>query len=365
MSFFRRFPKFRNMQVYLIAAGSDVLVPFDHLSLQEMLEPFRYKPCDDNARLSIGFVNPMLNDDGPLYHQAMGKTLLTIKQETRTVPAGEITIEHQKRIAAFIERTGDEPDQEQKNAMWDECETTLQKRAFSKFTVHNILVDHKNGRVICDAGSASKAESLFALVRQTFNTFPVLPATLKSDIGCVMRSFVDNTLQTREDLKKSGLLLTGNAKLVDNLEKARKMTLTDADLYGDDQLLETIRSSHMEFLTVGLKLPENDVMNPAGDQQPADAEIITETQTEAGEEVAEIVIMSSKPKPPADVTFTISDTNTLKIGSFKFPCENPDLEHIDYEDGAAVFDADMLFFTSAVDDIISRVESVFGELDNF
>jgi recombination associated protein RdgC len=161
---------FKNLRAYRLTQ------PFD-LSpeqLAEQLEEHSFTPCGKAQPLSIGWVPPLGQGTESLVHAAGGRILLRLKREEKILPAAVVRELLDEKVAQIEDEQARKVYRKERLTMKDEITQDCLPRAFSRSGAVYAYIDTRSNWVFVDAASATKAEELINLLRESIGTFPVV-----------------------------------------------------------------------------------------------------------------------------------------------------------------------------------------------
>ena len=151
---------FKNLIVYRIAADWQ---PSPE-ALEDALEAERFQSCGATQALSLGWVPPRGEPGAALLEQVDTHWLLTLRQERRVLP-GAVLRRHVEEMAQRIEQeTGRKPGKKQMKDLKEEAALELLPRAFTQQSHQRVWISPRQGLLMVDAGSISKADELISLL---------------------------------------------------------------------------------------------------------------------------------------------------------------------------------------------------------
>jgi recombination associated protein RdgC len=161
---------FRNLRIYTLA--SDFVMPEQ---LEQALEPMRFKPCGRSDRASFGWASPFGRDSEVLSHKIGHCYLVTARKEEKVLPSSVVNGQLDELVAQQEAELARKLPSKEKQAMKEDLIHRLLPQAFSKFKHIGAMIDTQLGIVVVDASSASAAEDLLGLLRNSFGSLPVKP----------------------------------------------------------------------------------------------------------------------------------------------------------------------------------------------
>ena len=175
---------FKNLQLYRFTKPF-TLSPEE---LSEQLATKAFKPCAGQDQSSFGWVPP-LGDDGEEYiHTANGYVMICGQRQERVLPAAVINDQLSEQVKALQEQEGRKLGRKERQSLKEEIIFDLLPRAFTRSSKQFAYIAPKEGWLVIDAASATKADFLQSYLRETLGTLPVIPAVANNIPQHVMTS---------------------------------------------------------------------------------------------------------------------------------------------------------------------------------
>src|ERR1700677_1727988 len=152
---------FKNMRIYQFKEAFDLSADAMNTKLAE----HAFRPCSSIEATSQGFVPPNGQEEAALAYSANGFTLMCLKVEEKIVPASVVKEQLDTKITE-IKAKGGKVSKKDKESFREEIMHTLVTRAFSKVIKLYGYIDAKEGLLVIDAASASKAEAFTTALRK-------------------------------------------------------------------------------------------------------------------------------------------------------------------------------------------------------
>jgi len=144
-------------------------------SLHEALSAKPFTECSASQRESMGWVPP-LGKNAEAYSHSVGEfVLLTMARQERLLPASVIREELQERVTDIEERESRRVGNKEKKELRERIEDELLPRAFTRTQTLDAWIDLKNGWLVINTPSATRAETFSTLLRKTIGSLPVVP----------------------------------------------------------------------------------------------------------------------------------------------------------------------------------------------
>ena len=157
---------FKNLQIYRLPKAWQ----HELAELEEALSKRILQACSASDAQSIGWVAPRPN--GALVHSVQGQYLLTLGHEKKLLPASVVKYFADERTAAIEEAEGRRVGRKEQRELREAITAELLPRAFVSRRATNGWIDPKNGWLVIDAASPTKAEEFLEYLRKTVDKFP-------------------------------------------------------------------------------------------------------------------------------------------------------------------------------------------------
>ncbi|MGS2718434.1 recombination-associated protein RdgC [Eionea flava] len=165
---------FKNLRVYRFTQD----FTFDASSLSEALEQGAFVPCGSQELARYGWVSPIdhqSDSDHGLVHASQEYLMICAKKQEKVLPAAVINEAVDEKAAAISEAEGRPVGRKERQSLKDDVLLELLPRAFARSSVHYAYIALKQGYIVINAASASKAEELLAALRDVVGSLPVIP----------------------------------------------------------------------------------------------------------------------------------------------------------------------------------------------
>lgn len=159
---------FKNIRPYKITESIELL--------PQALAAFGFNPCTSQQAESTGFFGPW-HPHAEGYAVDTGRfQLLAVKTQRKLLPAAVITEELAPKIRDMEQEKGRPLSRKEKQVLKEELVQTLLPRAMVKSEITRAFYDNETSLLLVDTSSASRAETVLALLRKSLGSLPVLPA---------------------------------------------------------------------------------------------------------------------------------------------------------------------------------------------
>ena len=153
---------FKQITLYRIAQW--LCPPLDELA--ERLDGARFVECGASQQESSGWVEPRGEKNGPLAESVGMQWILKLCTETKTVPAGTVQTQLEKRLDAIEQETGRRPKGKRAKELKEEVVHELLPRAFPKRGSTLVWIDRDARLVVVGTASAKQADRIVSLLTE-------------------------------------------------------------------------------------------------------------------------------------------------------------------------------------------------------
>jgi recombination associated protein RdgC len=215
---------FRNLSLYRFSKPLD-LTPED---LEGQLEAKITRPLGDLEPAFTGWTAPLGEEGGQLVHTVGSCMMVCACKEEKILPPAVVRELVNEKAAEIENIEGRKLGARARRELKENIIFEMMPRAFSKRSRHYAYIDRKNGWLIVDTASASRAEELISLLRECLGSFPVVPLTTEE-------SPVDNMTQwLKERVLPPGLEIGDECELRDLVEDGGIVRARREDLFSDE-----------------------------------------------------------------------------------------------------------------------------------
>lgn len=202
---------FKNLRIYRFTK------PFEWTAeaLEPVLAERAFKPCGRQDLTQYGWVSPLGDGHDTFTHSSNGNIILCAQRQDKIVPSSVIKDAMQEKIDLIEQRDARKVYRKEKDQIKDEVLLELLPRAFTRNNRLFAYVAPKEGLLLLDTASPSKAEEFLSYLRETLNGLPVIPPVAKNVPADVMTHWL-NTQQAEDpftldrDCELNNPLDTGN-----------------------------------------------------------------------------------------------------------------------------------------------------------
>lgn len=165
--------------------------PSNETDLSSQLENAAFKPCSAFSERSMGFEPPVDNASDLLCRHLAGADLFQLRLQSRILPVAAVKEALAERVAAFVNRTGQDPSRKEKRGLKDEVYADLLPKALLKsdrIPAFYIAADHI---LAIATPSAANAERVLDTLRGALGSMRAVPLEFKQPAhGLMTRIFL-------------------------------------------------------------------------------------------------------------------------------------------------------------------------------
>lgn len=170
---------FRNLRLYRLQSPW----PESEEALSERLAEVAFKPCGPFSEQAAGWEPPTGQETDPFCRRVGGSDLVSLRRQTRLLPAAAINEVLPQRIADFAARTGHDPSRKERRQLRDEVYGELLPKALLRSQRIGGLHLASEDIVAVDAASAPRAELFLDQLRAALGTLAVRPLVFKQPVA--------------------------------------------------------------------------------------------------------------------------------------------------------------------------------------
>jgi len=224
---------FRNLQIYQLTEDFDTSAEELHETLQEKA----FKPCQGLDTHRIGWTSPLGKHGESLVHATNGRLMLCMRREDRLLPASVVREAVEEKAEEIEAREGREVGRKEKNRIKEEVFVDLLPRAFTRSQRSYAYIDPLNHWIIVDCTTASKAEEILSLLRESLGSLKLRPLAVNQAPGAVMTGWVSSSAP-------ADLLIADECELKEPVEKGGVIRIRGVDL-SSDEVQQHLKSGKM------------------------------------------------------------------------------------------------------------------------
>lgn len=159
---------FKNLCIYRLASEWTITPE----ALSGALEKSRFQPANSSDAMSAGWVDPNPPESDLAYH-LNGQYLLTLRHESKLLPASVIGHFTRARAAEIEEQQGYKPGRKQMREIKEQVTDTLLPKAFSQYRDTRVWIDTRNHWLVIDAASGTRADEVIGALAKVIDPLPL------------------------------------------------------------------------------------------------------------------------------------------------------------------------------------------------
>lgn len=168
---------FKNLKIYQITQS----IAVDNLG--EQLAEQVFKPCGSQEPSRIGWVSPLGKGGEMLTHTVGDCIMLCARKQERVLPPAVVNEILEEKILEIEAAGSRRVYRKERASLKDELIFEMLPKTFTKSSNLFGYIDTKRQLIFINTASASKAEELLSLLRESIGTLPVVPLSVESDIS--------------------------------------------------------------------------------------------------------------------------------------------------------------------------------------
>jgi len=215
---------FKNLRLYRLTKPFTLSAE----ALHEQLLTKAFNPCHSTVPFSYGWVSPLGRHGEQLTHAANAYIMVCARREEKVLPASVVREFVTEKVTAIEEQEARSVRRKERDQIKEEVLLDLLPRAFSRSSHTFAYLDPKNGWLVVDVASASKAEDLVSLLRESLGGLPVVLPSVNIP---PTREF---TQWLRNQSAPSGFVIEDRCELRDPKEEGGVVRCTRQDLSAEE-----------------------------------------------------------------------------------------------------------------------------------
>jgi recombination associated protein RdgC len=160
---------FKNLQLFQFIEDFDLSAD----DLNKQLESYPYQPCRSIDPVSMGWVPPTGEEGAPLVHAANGFMMICLKVEEKIIPGSVVRQMVDEKVQEIEDKQGRKVRKKEKETLREDIYHNLLSRAFSKTSLQYAYIDPKDGWLVLNASSSSKAEEFSSFLRKNLGSLKI------------------------------------------------------------------------------------------------------------------------------------------------------------------------------------------------
>jgi len=168
---------FKNLTLYRLTQPFEL----DHDALDEALQGEAFRPCGKSVPFSYGWAKPLGRHGEQLVHTVGNYSMICARKEGRILPSAVVNEQLAEKVEEIEQGEARSVGRKERQQIKDELTLTLLPQAFTCSNNTYAYIDRKNGWLVVDSTSATKAEDLVSLLRESVDGLKTrLPLTEQS-----------------------------------------------------------------------------------------------------------------------------------------------------------------------------------------
>lgn len=178
---------FKNVLLYRFTSPFDI----DDETIEQALNQTPFVPCGSQDLARVGWVAAMPDSD-LLSHAANGCVLLCLRKQQKILPSGAVAEALEEKVKEIEAAEARKVYRKERKQLKEEIMLSLMPRALTRSSRCYAYIDRRNGWLLVDSGSHSRAEELLTQLRNDLGTLPVQPAQTNSDPVAIMTGWLQS-----------------------------------------------------------------------------------------------------------------------------------------------------------------------------
>jgi recombination associated protein RdgC len=170
---------FRNLQLYRLGQPFD-LTPE---TLDERLHGGDFRGCAPLETTASGWVPPLGREGRQLVHAAGGYVMICSRKADKIIPAAVVKQLLDEKVAAVETAESRELYRKERQRLKDEIIHDLLPRALTRHSDLFAYLDTRNGLLVVDSPTPSRAEGLVSLLRATLGSLKATPVKVNHSVS--------------------------------------------------------------------------------------------------------------------------------------------------------------------------------------
>lgn len=224
---------FKNIRLFCLTEE----FTYSQEELETQLSEQLFTPCNKYEKSSLGWISPLAytapaegeEDEAPLLTHVIGDYIMVCAQkQDRLLPATVVRQETEEKVAEIEQRQARKVYRKEKREIQDDVYATLLPRAFTKNQQTFAYISVKEKILVVDSASASRAEEVVNLLRDTLESLPVGLPESRTAPGDVMTRWL------RDRKLSDNFSLLEDVVLHNPLDSSNVVRCASQDLGGDE-----------------------------------------------------------------------------------------------------------------------------------
>lgn len=232
---------FKNCRLYSLTE------PFElsQEELEEILVQNLFKPCSSYDKSSLGWVNPLGNDEGMLTHGVGKFLMICARAQERLLPVSVVRDATDERVADLEARQGRKIYRKERRQIQEDVYATLLPQAFLRNQLLHAYLAPEDRLLVINTPSAPRAEALLDLLRDSLGSLPIVRPEVKRSPSDVMTRWL------REHKPPGRFQLGQDCELYNPLDGSNVVRCKGQDLVTDELKALLAADKRVKALGIG------------------------------------------------------------------------------------------------------------------
>jgi recombination associated protein RdgC len=178
---------FRNLQLYRLGQHFDLSPE----ALDKRLLKQAFRECNPGETATAGWAPPLGRNGQQLVHAANERIMICARGAEKIIPASVVRQLLDDRVAEIEAAESRDVQRREKIAMKDDIIVDLLPRALTRITNQYAYIDTTSDLLVVDSASATRAEALISLLRDTLGNLAASPVQVKQSGRDIMTRWLD------------------------------------------------------------------------------------------------------------------------------------------------------------------------------
>jgi recombination associated protein RdgC len=178
---------FRNLQLYRLDQHFDLSPE----TLDKRLLKQAFRECNPGETTTAGWAPPLGRNGQQLVHAANGRIMICARRAEKIIPASVVRQLLDDRVAEIEATESRDVHRREKIRMKDDIVVDLLPRALTRITNQYAYIDTTSDLLVVDSASATRAEALISLLRDTLGNLAASPVQVKHSGRDIMTGWLE------------------------------------------------------------------------------------------------------------------------------------------------------------------------------
>lgn len=178
---------FRNLQLYRLGQHFDLSPE----TLDKRLLKQAFRECNPGETATAGWAPPLGRNGQQLVHAANGRIMICARGAEKIIPASVVRQLLDDRVAEIEAAESRDVQRREKIRLKDDIIVDLLPRALTRITNQYAYIDTTSDLLVVDSASATRAEALISLLRDTLGNLAASPVQVKQSGRDIMTRWLD------------------------------------------------------------------------------------------------------------------------------------------------------------------------------